>query len=255
MTSASDTLALLGRIMWGGPSAADLLTVRALRRLAEAYVVLYANRISAEVTALCAPDAERVYAGKIYGDQVGPRQQPINEATVTPARQSKRVVRLKSGDPCTFGRAAEEIRYLAEQQVSYEVVSDLAAASLVNIMVAERDFSNAVLLCMAHAANCDFEQLDALANVLRMGNMLVMCMYLSHLPQVVARLQRAAGPETLYASAIYQVSELQQRLITARLPNIEAVLAEAALPMPVAFVFGKYAYSLDEVAAHLHSVS
>lgn len=261
MTFSNDTLAPLVSIVGAGPGAADLLTVRALRRLGQAHVVLYDNLVSAEVMALCAPDAELIYAGKKYGDQVDPRQrqQVINEAMVAHARQGKRVVRLKSGDPFIFGRAAEEIRYLAEQQIPYEVVpgltAGLAAASLVHIPITERNFSNAVLLCTAHTANYDFEQLEALANMLRTGTTLVMYMGLSNMPQVVAKLQAAAGPEAVYVSAISQVSGPQQRLVTALLPDIEAALAQAALPMPVVFVIGKYACSLDEAAAHLSSVS
>lgn len=261
MTPSNDTLAPLVSIVGAGPGAADLLTVRALRCLEQAHVVLYDNLVSAEVMALCAPGAELIYAGKKYGDQVDPRQrqQAINEAMVAHARQGKRVVRLKSGDPFVFGRAAEEIRYLTEQQVPYEVVpgltAGLAAASLVHIPITERNFSNAVLLCTAHTANYDFEQLDALANMLRTGTTLVMYMGLSNLAQVVAKLQAAAGSETVYVSAVSQVSGPRQRLVTAPLADIEETLAQAALPMPVVFVIGKYACSLDEIAAQLHSVS
>lgn len=261
MTSSSDTSAPLVSIVGAGPGAADLLTMRAVHRLGQAHVVLYDNLVSAEVMALCTPAAELIYAGKKYGDQVDPRQRQreINETLVAHARQGKRVMRLKSGDPFIFGRAAEEIRYLDEHQVSYEVVpgltAGLAAASLVHIPVTERNFSNAVLLCTAHTANYDFEQLDALANMLRTGATLVMYMGLSSMPQVLAKLQAAAGTEVVYVSAISQVSRPQQQLVTARLPDIEAALAAAALPMPVVFVIGKYACSLGEVAAHLHSAS
>lgn len=260
MTSSNDTSAPLVSIVGAGPGAADLLTVRALRRLEQADVVLYDNLVSAEVMALCAPDATLIYSGKKYGDHVDPRQrqQEINEAMVAHARQGKRVVRLKSGDPFIFGRAAEEIRYLTAQQVPYEVVpgltAGLAAASLVHIPVTERNHSNAVLLCTAHTANYDFEQLDALANMLRTGTTLVMYMGLNNMAQVVAKLQAAVGPDAVYVSAISHVSGSQQRLVTALLPDIEVALAQAALPMPVVFIIGKYACSLDEAAAHLHSL-
>jgi len=254
----NDILPPLVSIVGAGPGAVDLLTVRALRRLEQAEVVLYDNLVSAEIMALCPPGAVLVYAGKKYGDQRDPeqRQQAINEAMVAHARQGKRVVRLKSGEPFIFGRAAEEIRYLREQQVPYEVVPGLtagiAAASLTHIPLTERNHSNAVLLCTAHTANYDFEQLDALANMLRTGTTLVMYMGLSNMPQVVAKLQAAVGSDAVYVSAISHVSGSQQRLVTALLPDIEAALAQAALPMPVVFIIGKYACSLDEAAAHFH---
>lgn len=257
MSSVNDTLPPLVSIVGAGPGAADLLTLRALRRLEQADVVLYDNLVSAEIMALCAPGAVLVYAGKKYGDQLDPeqRQQAINEALVAYARQGKRVVRLKSGDPFIFGRAAEEIRYLREQQVPYEVVPGLtagiAAASLVHIPLTERNHSNAVLLCTAHTANYDFEQLDALANMLHTGTTLVMYMGLSNMGRVVETLRVAAGPAVIHVSAISQVSGPGQRLVTALLPDIETVLAQANLPMPVVFIIGKYACSLDEAEAYL----
>lgn len=244
-------------IVGAGPGAVDLLTVRALHRLERAEVVLYDNLVSEEIMGLCAPDALLIYAGKKYGDDVDPRQrqQEINAAMVAHARQGRRVVRLKSGDPFIFGRAAEEIRYLIEQQVPYEVVPGLtagiAAASLAHIPLTERNFSNAVLLCTAHTANYDFEQLDALANMLRTGTTLVMYMGLSNIDRVLEKIQAAVGPAEIYVSAISQVSSPRQRMVTARLPDIEAALATAALPMPVVFIIGKYACSLDEATAYL----
>ena len=257
MSLTNDILLPLVSIVGAGPGAVDLLTLRALRRLEQAEVVLYDNLVSAEIMALCPPGAVLVYAGKKYGDQRDPeqRQQAINEAMVAHARQGKRVVRLKSGEPFIFGRAAEEIRYLREQQVPYEVVPGLtagiAAASLTHIPLTERNHSNAVLLCTAHTANYDFEQLDALANMLHTGTTLVMYMGLSNLGRVVETLRAAAGPAAIYVSAISEVSGPGQRLVTALLPDIEAALAEANLPMPVVFIIGKYACSLDEAAAYL----
>ncbi|GAC1369023.1 MAG: uroporphyrinogen-III C-methyltransferase [Hymenobacter sp.] len=257
MSPANDIPPPLVSIVGAGPGAADLLTLRALRRLEQAEVVLYDNLVSAEIMALCAPGAVLAYAGKKYGDQLDPeqRQQAINEALVAHARQGKRVVRLKSGDPVIFGRAAEEIRYLREQQVPYEVVPGLtagiAAASLAHIPLTERNHSNAVLLCTAHTANYDFEQLDALANMLHTGTTLVLYMGLSNLGRVVETLRAAAGSETIYVSAISQVSGPGQRLVTALLPEIETALAQANLPLPVVFIIGKYACSLDEAAAYL----
>ena len=243
-------------IVGAGPGAVDLLTVRALRRLEQAEVVLYDNLVSEEIMGLCAPSALLVYSGKKYGDQLDPeqRQQRINETMVTYARQGKRVVRLKSGDPFIFGRAAEEIRYLREQQVPFEVIPGLtagiAAASLAHIPITERNHSNAVLLCTAHTANYDFEQLDALANMLRTGTTLVMYMGLNNMSRVVEKLRVAAGSEAIYVSAISQVSSPGQRLVTALLPDIESALANANLPMPVVFIIGKYACSLAEAESY-----
>jgi uroporphyrin-III C-methyltransferase len=248
-------------IVGAGPGAVDLLTIRALRRLENADVVLYDNLVSKEILALCPESAELIYSGKKYGDDVSPesRQRLINETLANYARQGKRVVRLKSGDPFVYGRAAEEIRYLHENQVPYEVVpgvtAGIAAASLCNIPITERNRSNAVLLCTAHTANYDFEQLDALANMLRTGTTLIIYMGLSNFFKVMEKLKVAAGEETIYVSAISQVSGAGQQLVTDTLDQIEERMTREPLPMPVVFIIGKYAWSLEEANQYMDTAN
>jgi uroporphyrin-III C-methyltransferase len=243
-------------IVGAGPGAVDLLTIRAARCIEQAEVILYDNLVSAEILALCKPQAERIYTGKKYGDAINPltRQAHIHELMVIHAQAGKKVVRLKSGDPFIYGRAAEELRYLQEHQVPYEVVPGLtagiAAASLCHIPLTERNHSNAVLFCTGHTANYDFEQLDALANMLRTGTTLVMYMGLSNMPAVLEKLQLAAGSETIYVSAISQVSGPQQQTVTATLTEIAAQLLLHPLPMPVVFIIGKHAKSITNETRH-----
>lgn len=244
------------RIVGAGPGAVDLLTVRATRCLEQAEVILYDNLVSAEIMALCRPDAEKIYTGKKYKDSIDPhtRQATIHELMVTYARAGKKVVRLKSGDPFIYGRAAEELRYLQEHRVPCEIIPGLtagiAAAGLCQIPLTERNRSNAVLFCTGHTANYDFEQLEALANMLRTGTSLVMYMGLSNMVPVLEKLQQAAGNETIYITAISQVSGQQQQTITATLHEIAARLETQPLPMPVVFIIGKHATSIitEEVA-------
>ncbi|NML40416.1 uroporphyrinogen-III C-methyltransferase [Chitinophaga sp. G-6-1-13] len=235
------------QIVGAGPGAADLLTVRAVRCIGQADVVLHDNLVSADILALCRKDAELIYTGKKYGDAIDPveRQQHIHELMAEHAANGKKVVRLKSGDPFIYGRAAEEVRYLQEHNIAFEVVPGLtagiAAASLCQVPLTERNRSKAVLFCTGHTANYDFEQLEALANMLRTGTSLVMYMGLSNLPKVIAKLQVAAGAETIYVTAVSQVSAPTQQTVTATLSEIEAALTSRPLPMPVVFIIGKYA--------------
>ncbi len=238
------------QIVGAGPGAADLLTVRAVRCIQEADVILHDNLVSAEILQLCRPEAEKIYTGKKYGDATDPmaRQHHIHELMVLHARAGKKVVRLKSGDPFIYGRAAEEVRYLQQQHIPYAVVPGLtagiAAGSLCQIPLTERNYSNAVLLCTGHTASYDNAQLDALANMLRTGTTLVMYMGLSNLSGVVQKLRIAAGADTIYVTAVSKVSGPGQRAVTATLEKIGDRLAEAALPMPVVFIIGKHAYEV-----------
>lgn len=239
-------------IVGAGPGAADLLTVRAARCIETADIILHDNLVSPEILALSRPEAEKIYTGKKYGDTIDPmaRQQHIHELMVLYALAGKKVVRLKSGDPFIYGRAGEEVRYLQEQGIPFEVIpgvtAGIAAASLCQVPLTERNRSNAVLFCTGHTASYDYDQLDALANMLRTGTSLVMYMGLSNLPKVLEKLQVAAGSETIYVTAISQVSGQQQQLVSATLQEIAGKIEKAALPMPVVFIIGKYATPITQ---------
>ena len=239
-------------IVGAGPGAADLLTLRALRRLQQADVVLYDNLVSDEILACCSATAQMQYTGKKCGDRLDPvlRQQQINELMVMHARQGKKIVRLKSGDPLIYGRAMEEIRYLQQNQVACEVVpgitAGMAAAASCHIPLTERNICNAVLFCTGHTAAYDFEQLDAMANMLHTGTTLVMYMGLSNLKRIIEKLHEATGKEKIYVSAISSVSLASQQLVTGELHNITTVIEQAALPMPVVFIIGRQAWSLQQ---------
>lgn len=118
------SIALVG----AGPGARDLLTLRAVQRLQEADVIFYDRLVDPEVLDLARRDADRVFVGKEVGRHAWP-QERINGVIVAAARAGKRVVRLKSGDPSVFGRAAEEIEAARAHGIPVEIVPGVTAAS------------------------------------------------------------------------------------------------------------------------------
>jgi uroporphyrin-III C-methyltransferase len=127
-TSTSHSPGSFGKVylIGAGPGAADLITVRGARILAQAEVVLHDALVTAEMLALC-PQAIKIPVGKRCG-QLSTAQQFINKQLVDHARKHSLVVRLKGGDPMLFGRADEELRALESHGIEVEVVPGITAA-------------------------------------------------------------------------------------------------------------------------------
>ncbi len=141
-------------LIGAGPGAADLITVRGARLLAQADVVLYDALVTAEMLELC-PQALKISVGKRSG-QRSAAQDEINQQIISQAQTHSLVVRLKGGDPMLFGRADEEIRALEAAGISYEIVpgitTALAAAASVRQPLTKRGVARSVALFTSSTA-------------------------------------------------------------------------------------------------------
>ncbi len=153
-------------LVGAGPGAADLLTVRAHRLLGEADVIVHDRLIGPDVLDMARRDAERIYVGKARAKHCLP-QEGINDLLVRLAREGKKVVRLKGGDPFVFGRGGEEAEALAAAGVAFEVVpgvtAALACAAQAGIPLTHREAARTVTLATGHTKDgrldLDFHQL------------------------------------------------------------------------------------------------
>jgi uroporphyrin-III C-methyltransferase/precorrin-2 dehydrogenase/sirohydrochlorin ferrochelatase len=141
-----------------GPGARDLLTLRAVERLQEADVIFYDRLVDEDVLELARRDAERVFVGKVVGASAWP-QERICDLIVAAARQGKRVVRLKSGDPMLFGRATEELEAAAAAGIPTEVVPGVtaacAASAALGRSLTERGVTDTVVFCTGRTREGD----------------------------------------------------------------------------------------------------
>ncbi|HEV2608514.1 MAG TPA: siroheme synthase CysG, partial [Xanthomonadaceae bacterium] len=148
------SVALVG----AGPGDPGLLTLRGLRLLNEADVILHDHLVSAEVLALACRDAELIDVGKQAGAH-GNTQEDIHASLLEHARKGRRVVRLKGGDPFVFGRGGEELEFLRAHAIDYEVVpgitAALACAAYAGVPLTHRDHAQSVRLLTAHRKDGD----------------------------------------------------------------------------------------------------
>ena len=140
-------------LVGAGPGDPGLITVRGSQCLAEADVVLYDYLVNPETLKVVRGECELVSLGHEHGGR-GMTQQEVNDRMIAAAQAGKRVVRLKSGDPTLFGRAAEELAALAAADIEYEVIpgvtAALAAASHAGVPLTHRDYASAVALVTGH---------------------------------------------------------------------------------------------------------
>ncbi len=230
-------------VVGAGPGDPDLLTVKAHRYIQNADVILHDNLVSDNIMIINS-DAEKIYVGRKYGDTSNQweRQQKINQLLEHYYFEGKKVVRLKSGDPYIYGRAAEEARYLTEKNIPFEVVpgisAALAAANICNIPITERNRSNAMLICTAHTADYSYEQLNGIAHMLKAGNTISIYMGLKSLHKIVPKLLEVCEDETIPVNAISSVSRKEQTMVTGNLGNIEEKITNSNVQMPVVFIIG-----------------
>ncbi len=141
-------------LVGAGPGDPDLLTIKAVRAMQEADVILFDALVSDDVLAFARSTARRMLVGK-RGHRPSCRQEDINDLMLKLARQGKHVVRLKCGDPVLFGRAGEEIAHLSAAGIPVSIVPGItsasAMASLLNVSLTHRQHAHSVRFVTGHA--------------------------------------------------------------------------------------------------------
>ncbi|WP_160718835.1 uroporphyrinogen-III C-methyltransferase [Bacillus sp. USDA818B3_A] len=228
-------------LVGAGPGDPELITVKGLRCLQEADVILYDRLVNPELLKYAKEGAQLVYCGKLPNYHTM-KQETINHFLVKYAKKGYQVVRLKGGDPFVFGRGGEEAEECVKHDVPFEVVpgitSGIAASAYAGIPVTHRSISKSFAFITGHQAGdvAADHQWHHLANGVD-----TLCIYMgvSHLPNICRQLIDSGKSPTTPIALVHWGTLTDQQTVTGTLETICDVVNEAAITNPSMIVIGE----------------
>ena len=246
--SSSGKVILVG----AGPGDPELITVKGLRSLRKADVIVYDRLVCPELLDEASPHALRVFVGKEAG-RCSMRQEEINDLLINYARQGYLVVRLKGGDPFVFGRGGEEALALAAAGIPFEVVPGISSAIAVpaaaGIPVTHRGLATSVTVVTGHEQHGIDSSTVEWERLALTGGTLVILMGVEALPHISQRLLSAGLASDTPAAVIQQGTLPGQRVVTAPLAHIAEQAREAAIKSPAVIIIGEVVALGDVLAS------
>ncbi len=227
-------------LVGAGPGDPDLLTFKALRLMQKADVVVYDRLVSPPILDMVRRDAEKIYAGKASANHSIP-QENINQLLVRLAREGKRVLRLKGGDPFIFGRGGEELAELIDEGIDFQVVPGITAASgcasYAGIPLTHRDHSQACIFVTGHrregADELNWEMLS------HANQTVIFYMGLDNVARICESLKAHGRAADTPAALVEKGTTREQRVYVGDLDSLPGIIAEHDVRAPTLILVGE----------------
>lgn len=236
-------------LVGGGPGDPDLLTFRALRLMQRADVVVYDRLIGSAIMELVRPNAERIYVGKKRNDHALP-QEEISKLLVRLAREGKRVLRLKGGDPFIFGRGGEEIELLASEGIPFQIVPGITAASgcasFAGIPLTHRDHAQACVFVTGHTKTGRLSA--ARGSLLQPGQTVVIYMGLAYLGDLMSDFIAHGADPSLAVAIVENGTRPNQKVVSGTLSTIAQIAQSEGITGPALTIIGSVVTLRDKLA-------
>ncbi|QXW26751.1 siroheme synthase CysG [Acinetobacter johnsonii] len=226
-------------LVGAGPGDPELLTLKALRLMQQADVVIYDRLVSAPIMELCRRDAEKIYVGKARSNHAVP-QDGINALLVKYASEGKRVCRLKGGDPFIFGRGGEEIQELFAAGIAFQVVPGITAASgcsaYAGIPLTHRDYAQSVRFLTGHLKEGSPEL--PWNELVYQNQTLVLYMGLVGLEKICENLIAHGQRPNMPVALVSKGTTPEQKVVVGTLADIASKVAEHQIQAPTLTIIG-----------------
>ncbi|PFK17375.1 uroporphyrinogen-III C-methyltransferase [Bacillus cereus] len=235
-------------IVGAGPGDPELISVKGVKCIEQADVILYDRLVNKELLSCAKTDAELIYCGKLPNYHTM-KQETIHEFLVKYAKQGKVVTRLKGGDPFVFGRGGEEAEALAKQGIPFEIVpgitTGIAAAAYAGIPVTHRDTSASFAIITGHRKE-GAEELKW-GNLVKGADTLAVYMGVSNLPYICGQLLKYGKEKNTPIAIIERGTTVKQRTVTGTLGSIVEIAKNERIKNPSMILIGEVVHCREKI--------
>jgi uroporphyrin-III C-methyltransferase len=228
-------------ICGAGPGEPNLLTLKAAKLLSTCDVILYDRLVNKRTLKMASQRSKKVYVGRESGDPTT-NQLNTNELMLKFAKEGKKVLRLKGGDPFIFGRGGEEAEFLSKKHIIFEIVPGVSslngAAVYAGIPLTHRDYSSSVVILTGHEAIDKKKSSIRWKAVTKAADTIVIFMGLEQLRHIISNLTKAGLNKNTKIAIVQNATSSVQQVITGSLDNIESKVKLKKIQSPAIIIVG-----------------